>query len=46
MTKQLLTHAQIQQYHMDGYLIVPGFYDQEEVSKLYRIAIEDRKSVV
>jgi len=26
---------------MDGYLIVPGFYDQEEVSKLYRIAIDD-----
>ncbi len=41
MTKQLLTHAQIQQYHTDGYLIVRGFYDKEEVSKLYRIALDD-----
>jgi phytanoyl-CoA hydroxylase len=41
MTRQLLTHAQIQQYHTDGYLIVRGFYDQEEVGKLYRIALED-----
>lgn len=41
MTKQLLTHAQIQQYHTDGYVIVRGFYDKEEVSKLYRIALDD-----
>lgn len=41
MTKQLLTHAQIQQYHTDGYLIVRGFYDKEEVAKLYRIALDD-----
>ncbi|SEJ64917.1 Phytanoyl-CoA dioxygenase (PhyH) [Dyadobacter sp. SG02] len=41
MTKQLLTHTQIQQYHTDGYLIVPGFYDQEEVSRLYHIALDD-----
>lgn len=41
MTKQLLTHAQIQQYHTDGYLIVRGFYDKEEVEKLYRIALDD-----
>lgn len=41
MTKQLLTHAQIQQYNNDGYLIVRGFYDKEEVSRLYRIAIDD-----
>lgn len=41
MTKQLLTHAQIQQYQTDGYLIVRGFYDKEEVAKLYRIALDD-----
>jgi len=41
MAKQLLTHAQIQQYHTDGYLIVRGFYDPEEVEKLYRIAVDD-----
>lgn len=41
MTKQLLTHVQIQQYHTDGYLIVRGFYDKEEVAKLYRIALDD-----
>lgn len=41
MAKQLLTHAQIGQYNTDGYLIVRGFYDAEEVSRLYRIAIDD-----
>lgn len=41
MAKQLLTHAQIEQYNTDGYLIVRGFYDEEEVSRLYRIAIDD-----
>jgi phytanoyl-CoA hydroxylase len=41
MKKQLLSHAQIQQYHTDGYLIVRGFYNQEEVSRLYRIAVDD-----
>ncbi|MGV3602234.1 MAG: phytanoyl-CoA dioxygenase family protein [Dyadobacter fermentans] len=41
MAKQLLTHAQIEQYNTDGYLIVRGFYDAEEVSRLYRIAIDD-----
>lgn len=39
--KQLLTPTQIQQYNKDGYLIVPGFYDKEEVSRLYHIAIDD-----
>ncbi len=41
MTKQLLTQVQIQQYDKDGYLIVRGFYDKQEVSRLYRIAIDD-----
>jgi phytanoyl-CoA hydroxylase len=41
MTKQLLTQVQIQQYNKDGYLIVRGFYDKQEVSRLYHIAIDD-----
>ncbi|WP_353718492.1 phytanoyl-CoA dioxygenase family protein [Dyadobacter sp. 676] len=41
MAKQQLTRAQIEQYNRDGYLIVRGFYDQQEVSRLYRIAIDD-----
>lgn len=41
MTKKSLTQAQIQQYHQDGYLIIPRFYDVAEVSRLYKIAIDD-----
>lgn len=41
MGKQSLTAAQIEQYNQDGYLILKGFFNQEEVSKLYQIAIED-----
>jgi phytanoyl-CoA hydroxylase len=41
MTKQLLTQVQIHQYNKDGYLIVRGFYDKQEVSRLYHIAIDD-----
>ncbi|MCF0073922.1 phytanoyl-CoA dioxygenase family protein [Dyadobacter sp. CY261] len=41
MAKQLLTPAQIQQYNEDGYLIVRRFYNPEEVSRLYRIALDD-----
>jgi ectoine hydroxylase-related dioxygenase (phytanoyl-CoA dioxygenase family) len=41
MAKQPLTQDQIRQYQEDGYLIVREFYSAEEVSRLYRIAIED-----
>ncbi|TLV03381.1 phytanoyl-CoA dioxygenase family protein [Dyadobacter luticola] len=41
MAKQALTPEQIAQYHRDGYFIAKGFYDQEEISRLYQIAIED-----
>jgi ectoine hydroxylase-related dioxygenase (phytanoyl-CoA dioxygenase family) len=41
MTKPTLTPAQIEQYHCDGYLILRHFFQAEEVSKLYNIAIED-----
>jgi phytanoyl-CoA hydroxylase len=42
MLKQSLTPAQIEQYNTDGYLIVKGFLNTEEVSKLYQIAIDDK----
>ncbi len=41
MTKPVLTTAQAAQYNRDGYLILQGFYQPEEVAKLYRTAIED-----
>jgi phytanoyl-CoA hydroxylase len=42
MKKQSLTPQQIEQYNEDGYLIVKGFLNPEEVSKLYKIAIDDK----
>ena len=42
MTKQQLTPAQIEQYNQGGYLIIRGFLNPEEVSKLYQIAIDDK----
>ena len=41
MAKQALTSEQIKQYRTDGYLILKGFYDKEEVDKLYQVAIDD-----
>ena len=41
MAKQELTLSQIKQYNEDGYLILSGFFNKEEASKLYQIAIED-----
>jgi phytanoyl-CoA hydroxylase len=42
MKKQSLTSHQIEQYKDDGYLIVKGFLNPDEVSKLYKIAIDDK----
>ncbi|MGV3540219.1 MAG: phytanoyl-CoA dioxygenase family protein [Rufibacter sp.] len=36
-----LTNEQINAYARDGYVIVPGFFSKEEVSKLYQVATED-----
>lgn len=36
-----LTKEQIAAYHDDGYLIVRGFFNYEEVSKLQKVATED-----
>lgn len=41
MTNESLTAEQIQQYNQDGYLIVKGFLNADEVEKLYHVAIED-----
>ena len=41
MAKQELTPSQIKQYNEDGYLILSDFFNKEEASKLYQIAIED-----
>jgi phytanoyl-CoA hydroxylase len=42
MVEQSLTPAQINQYSVEGYLIVKGCLDSEEISKLYNIAIDDK----
>ena len=41
MAKFKLTPAQVSDYNRDGYVIIRNFLQQEEVSKLYKIAIED-----
>lgn len=41
MSAKQLTAAQVAAYRRDGYLIVPGFLNNEEVDKLYRIATDD-----
>ena len=42
MSKQSFTSAQIEQYNQDGYLILKGFLNSDEISKLYQIAIDDK----
>lgn len=41
MTNESLSPAQIEQYNQDGYLIIRGFLNADEVEKLYQVAIED-----
>lgn len=41
MTHFQLTDQQIAQYNRDGYLIVKNFLQQDEVARLYKIAVED-----
>ncbi len=36
-----LTTAQIEQFNQDGYLILPAFFNSEQVNRLYRFATED-----
>ena len=41
MSKFVLTPAQIDAYHQDGYVIVKNFCSQSEVDKMYSTALED-----
>ncbi|MEZ0607767.1 phytanoyl-CoA dioxygenase family protein [Fibrella sp. WM1] len=41
MTNAALTSEQIQQFNVDGYLIINSFLNAREVQKLYTVAIED-----
>lgn len=36
-----LSPSQIEAYHRDGYLRIPGFFSKEEIDKLYGIALAD-----
>lgn len=36
-----LTNSQIASYHSNGYLIVPRFFNKEEISRLYSVSTED-----
>jgi len=42
MLKESLNQEQIKQYVEEGYLIIKGFLNAEEVERLYTIAIEDK----
>jgi phytanoyl-CoA hydroxylase len=39
--KERLSEEQVNAYERDGYLILPGFFSDEEISKLYQVAIGD-----
>lgn len=41
MSKFRLTNEQIVSFHNDGYLIVHDLFNNEEVSRLYSVAVED-----
>lgn len=37
----ILTDEQVESYHENGYLIIPGFLNTAEITKLHQVAIED-----
>ena len=41
MSHPVLTDAHVRQYHEDGYVLVPGFFDADEIELLARAAKED-----
>ena len=43
MSSLLLTPADVARYHADGYVIVPGLFDAEEIGLLHRAAKEDHE---
>ncbi len=38
---RLISDEEVQSFHQDGYVIVPGFFSKAEINKLYGIAIGD-----
>ena len=38
---RLISDKEVQSFHQDGYVIVPGFFSEAETDKLYSIAIGD-----
>lgn len=38
---RLLADEEVQSFHKDGYVIVPGFFSKAEIDKLYGIAVGD-----
>ena len=38
---RLISNEEVQSFHQDGYVIVPGFFNKAETDKLYSIAIGD-----
>lgn len=41
MEKTSLTKEQVSDYHRDGYLIVKKLFRQQEIDRLYQVAVED-----
>jgi hypothetical protein len=37
----MLTPAQIDSYHQDGYVQIPGMFNQAEIDLLYGVATDD-----
>jgi ectoine hydroxylase len=43
MPSHVLSDAEVARYHEEGYVIVPGLFDAEEISLLHRAAKEDHE---
>jgi ectoine hydroxylase-related dioxygenase (phytanoyl-CoA dioxygenase family) len=41
MTRQVLSPRQIADYQRDGYVVVPRFFSEAEITKLYAVALAD-----
>lgn len=41
MLQSQLTDEQLSNYNLDGYLIIPSFFNKEEVEKIFYTAVED-----
>ena len=43
MAGEPLSAEQVQQYHKNGYVLVKGMFDSQEIGLLHRAAKEDRE---